>query len=113
MYIALCPALRYSLKSTVNFPHIIQYQEIPRKNIIETANQNNTIKYDDIEPNSVAEYIMDGHGDVQFFDVSWNFQNNLGYLALENGNGRITLMSIPNMNEFKVCMPCHLILISN
>ena len=56
---------------------------------------------------------MDGHGDVQFFDVSWNFQNNLGYLALENGNGRITLMSIPNMNEFKVCMPCHLILISS
>ena len=56
---------------------------------------------------------MDGHGDVQFFDVSWNFQNNLGYLALENGNGRITLMSIPNMNEFTVCMPCHLIQISN
>ena len=82
---------------------MIKFQEVPRKNINEIATQNNTIKYDDIEPNSVAEYTMNGHGEVQFFDANWNFQNNLGYLAIENGNGRITLMSIPYMSNFKVC----------
>ena len=45
---------------------------------------------------------MDGYGEVQLFDVSWDFNDNSGYLALENGNGRITIMSIPYMSNFKV-----------
>ena len=47
---------------------------------------------------------MNGYGEVQLFDVSWDFNKNLGYLALENGNGRITLMSIPYMSNFNVCI---------
>ena len=56
----------------------------------------------DIEPNSVAEYTMNGYGEVQLFDLSWDMKNNLGYVALENGNGRITIMSMPYMSNFKV-----------
>ena len=63
---------------------------------------NNTIDYEDIEPNSVAEYTMNGYGEVQLFDLSWDMKNNLGYVALENGNGRITIMSMPYMSNFKV-----------
>ena len=45
---------------------------------------------------------MNGYGEVQLFDLSWDMKNNLGYVALENGNGRITIMSMPYMSNFKV-----------
>ena len=86
----------------IGFPYKIQYQEIPKTTIFERVEQNGTITFDDIQPNSLAEYSMDGYGEVQLFDVSWDFNDNSGYLALENGNGRITIMSIPYMSNFKV-----------
>ena len=93
--------------NTMNFPYTIKYQEVPKMFLNDCngeteCNANNTIEYEDIEPNSFAEYTMNGYGEVQLFDLSWDMKNNLGYVALENGNGRITIMSMPYMSNFKV-----------
>ena len=90
-----------------NFPYTIKYQEVPKMFLNDCNGEtecyaNNTIDYEDIEPNSVAKYTMNGYGEVQLFDLSWDMKNNLGYVALENGNGRITIMSMPYMSNFKV-----------
>ena len=88
--------------SSLNFPYVIEFEEVKAQNFpAETAEQNGTIT-EFIKPNSKFEFTMNGFGEVQTYDVSWNMENNLGFVALENGNGRMTLFTSPKKSNFKV-----------
>ena len=43
-----------------------------------------------------------GYDELQYYEMSWNFNNGLGFVALQNGNGRITLFTNPIAENMKV-----------
>ena len=84
-------------------PFKIQYTEVKNtssyaESIINTNSSINT----ELQPNSLKTYFLMGYDELQYYEMSWNFNNGLGFVALQNGNGRITLFTNPIAENMKV-----------
>jgi hypothetical protein len=87
----------------ISVPFLIEYQE--KQNVAKTYNPGidwNATKNDDLDSNTISKYFLEGYDSVQLVDLSWNLQDGLGFLALDNGNGRINLFTSPSKNNLKV-----------
>ena len=63
---------------------------------------NASIELEEVQPNSNIKYKLSGYDQQQFYDLSWKLNDGLGFVAMKNGNGRITLFTNPIMENFKV-----------
>ena len=89
--------------SDVSVPFSIKYTEIPMTStILHNVIFTNASIESEIEPNSNIKYKLSGYDQLQYYDLSWKLNNGLGFVAMENGNGRITLFTNPIMENFKV-----------
>ena len=89
--------------SNVSVPFSIKYAEIPMTStILHNLIFTNASIESEIQPNSNIKYKLSGYDQLQYYDLSWKLNDGLGFVAMENGNGRITLFTNPVMENFKV-----------
>ncbi len=63
---------------------------------------NGTLDDDAVRGNSVIEHNFEGFSNMQMLDLTWDLPGGMGYVALENGNGRTTIFTSPTVKDLKV-----------
>ncbi len=89
----------------IEFPFVISYLEITELMNNQTNGQENgTLSKDSIRSNSLQTFELTGFADLRLLDLTYEMPDNLGFVAMENGNGRITLFTNPKVNNLKVTL---------
>ena len=85
------------------FPYEIEYREIKQRiESFENNKPNGSFNLDNIKPNSKYEITLHGLDEYKLLEMEWKLPLNLGFMAIDNGNGRISMLTNPVQNKQKV-----------